>query len=244
MLSKSSARRFFLLGTLVCSGAFVLLTLDTIRQVPIRTHVQNLTEEVIRGKHIWDTKNCMGCHTLMGEGAYYAPELTKVFTRRGEAFMRAILKDPQSMYPGQRQMVNYHLSDQEINDLIAFLKWIGEVDLNGFPAKPDLGVMTSVNSAATTASAGEVSAIAQPQVFGQVCVACHSVGNVGGNVGPALDGISLRRDANFLKNWLKDPMAIKADSRMPKLPLTEEQIQELVTYLSSLKSVSVGEVTK
>jgi nitric oxide reductase subunit C len=35
-------------------------------------------------------------------------------------------------------MVNYHFSDAEIADVIAFLKWVGEVDLNGFPAKPTL----------------------------------------------------------------------------------------------------------
>ena len=32
----------------------------------------------------------MGCHTIMGEGAYYAPELTNVIERRGEEYVRAI----------------------------------------------------------------------------------------------------------------------------------------------------------
>ena len=39
---------------------------------------ENITEAVVRGKEIWETNNCMGCHTIFGEGAYYAPELTKV----------------------------------------------------------------------------------------------------------------------------------------------------------------------
>jgi hypothetical protein len=30
------------------------------------------------------------------------------------------------------------LSDQEIDDLTAFLAWVGKMDLNGFPPKPDL----------------------------------------------------------------------------------------------------------
>lgn len=231
MLSKSSARRFFLLGTVACSLAFVLLTIDTIKRVPKQTNEHNLTEESIRGKHLFDSKNCMGCHTIMGEGAYYAPELTKVFERRGEAFIKAILKDPEATYPGQRKMVNYHLSDQEITDLTAFLKWIGEVDLNGFPAKPDLG-----GAVTTAVSNSQMHAEAPPQLFGQMCTACHSVKGAGGQVGPALDDIGLRRDANFLAAWLKDPMTIKADSRMPKMPLSDEQISELVKYLTSLNS--------
>ncbi|MBL7545754.1 MAG: c-type cytochrome [Bdellovibrionaceae bacterium] len=233
MLTKSSARRFFLLGTMACSAAFVLLTLDTIKQVPKRTHEENLTPEVIRGKNLWDTSNCMGCHTIMGEGAYYAPELTKVFERRGETFIKSILRDPEAMYPGQRKMVNYHFSQQEIDDITAFLKWIGEVDLNGFPAKPDLGnVATAIHS---TGSSPE-GAVLPPVTFSQVCVACHAVGGAGGKVGPALDDIGLRKDAAYLSRWLTDPQAIKADSQMPKLPLSEKDIKDIVDYLMTLKN--------
>ncbi|NJL24304.1 MAG: c-type cytochrome, partial [Calothrix sp. SM1_5_4] len=224
MLSKSSARRFFLLGTAACSAAFALLTLDTIRQVPTRTNADKITPEVALGKRIWESKNCMGCHTLMGEGAYYAPELTKVHERRGEAFIKAVLKDPEAMYPGERKMVNYKLNDDEINALTAFLKWVGEVDLNGFPAKPDL-----MNSAPLVASAPSKS----PVSFNQMCVACHALNGAGGKIGPALDGIGARRDKDFLAQWLLDPFAVKADSRMPKLPLSDEQIRELVDFLSS-----------
>ena len=74
----------------------------------------------------------------MGEGAYYAPELTKVYERRGPQFMKAMLKNPEAMYPGQRKMQNYNFKDEEIEHLVAFLKWVGEMDLNGFPAKPHL----------------------------------------------------------------------------------------------------------
>ena len=80
----------------------------------------------------------MGCHTILGEGAYYAPELTKVFTRRGEAYMKAALMSPVPWSPRGRKMVAYKFSESDANDLVAFFKWIGEIDLNGFPPKPDL----------------------------------------------------------------------------------------------------------
>lgn len=236
MLSKSSARKFFLVGTALCSVSFILLTVDTIRRVPEQTHQANLTPEAIRGKHLFDRSNCMGCHTIMGEGAYYAPELTKVVERRGPEFIKAILKDPAAMYPGERKMVNYRFSESQIQDLLAFLTWVGQMDLNGFPPKPDLGgpaaSQAKIVSLTSSASAAEVE---RPQVFGQVCLACHSIGGSGGKVGPALDDIGSRRNKDFLVSWLKDPMAIKPDSKMPKLPLGEADIESLANYLSRLK---------
>ena len=138
MLSKSAAKAFFLGGTAVCVLAFALLTIDSIGRIPRQTHAENMNESVIRGKHLWESNNCMGCHTLLGEGAYYAPELTKVYIRRGPSFIRAMLKDPESMYPGQRKMVKYDFSNAQCDDLVSFFKWIGEMDLNGFPPRANL----------------------------------------------------------------------------------------------------------
>ncbi len=230
MLTKSQAKTFFLVGTAVCSLAFVLLTLDTFKRIPEQTRQADLNESAIRGKHLFDQNNCMGCHTIFGEGAYYAPELTKVWERRGEAFIKAMLKDPQAMYPNDRKMTNFHLTDQQIDDLTAFLKWAGNVDLNGFPAKPDL---KPAEPAAVAAAEGQ--GVAQPAVFGQVCVACHALQGRGGNVGPALDGVGSLRDEVYLQKWLVNPQDVKPDAKMPKLPLTEKDIQELVAYLSKLK---------
>lgn len=230
MLSKSQAKAFFIFGTAAFSAIFVGLTIDTFQRIPKQTNANQLTDSAIRGKHLFDRKNCMGCHTIMGEGAYYAPELTKVINRRGEAFVKAMLKDPQAMYPGQRKMVNYNLSDQEIDDLTEFLKWVGQMDLNGFPPKPDL--MSTKSSQGMSSS---TEATMQPQIFGQMCVACHALNGQGGNVGPALDGVGSKYDIPYLTQWLKDPTSIKKDTKMPKLPLSEKEITDLATYLSSLK---------
>lgn len=231
MLSKSAARKFFLIGTALCSGAFVLLTLDTLKQIPLQTHSQNLTESVVRGKNLWDRNNCMGCHTLYGEGAYYAPELTKVYERRGAEFIKAMLKDPEAMYPGQRKMKKYDLTDAQRDDLVAFFKWVGEVDLNGFPAKTQ-AMLTAEAAEARLSSAGGTP---RPAVFGQLCTACHAIGGQGGNVGPALDDVGSRRSQDYIVSWLKDPNAVKAGAKMPKLPLSDGDVESLAQYLSQLK---------
>jgi nitric oxide reductase subunit C len=224
MLSKSAAKAFFLGGTAVCSLAFVGLTVDTIGRIPAQTHEENITPQVIRGKDLWDASNCMGCHTILGEGAYYAPELTRVYSRRGPEFIRAMLHDPESMYPGQRRMLRYDFTDEEIDDLVAFFEWIDGMDLNGFPPAPTL----ASGGAATAPSDG------RPAVFSQLCVTCHSLNGHGGNVGPALDGVADRRDAEYLRRWLHDPGAVRAGTAMPRLPLTDPQIDELVVWLGTL----------
>ncbi len=139
MLSKSQARTFFLGGTIVTFAIFLGMSWNSLKNdVPKQTHEENLTPQVIQGKHIWEENNCMGCHTILGEGAYYAPELTKVYERRGEGYIKAALMSKVPWSPRGRKMVAYGFSEQEANDMVAFLKWIGETDLNGFPPKPDL----------------------------------------------------------------------------------------------------------
>lgn len=240
MLSKSAAKAFFFTGTVVSAGIFILLTIDTIQRVPARTHQENITEAVIRGKNHWDTNNCAGCHTLLGEGAYYAPELTQVYARRGESFVRAVIKDPEAMYPGQRKMVNYHFNDDQISDLIAFLKWIGEMDLNGFPPKPDLMSTAVVPGATGDASQAPVAQrMNRPMVFNQMCIACHSLNGQGGKIGPALDDVGDRRDRANIVQWLTDPQSVKPGTLMPKLPLSKEDISELAAFLSELKTSGV-----
>ncbi len=139
MLSKKQAQVFFFGGTILSFGVFLGLTWHTVaREVPKQTNAHNLTPEVIRGKEIWEANNCMGCHTLFGEGAYYAPELTRVYDRRGEGLIKSILMSPVPWGPKGRKMVAYSMSDADAMAMVAFLKWCGEVDLNGFPPEPDL----------------------------------------------------------------------------------------------------------
>jgi len=130
MLSKKQARAFFLGGTLVTFLIFIGLTVYSMTKD--QSNHENITEAVVRGKEIWETNNCMGCHTILGEGAYYAPELTKVVERRGEGYIKAVLMTPVAWQPNGRKMVAYEMSEQQAEDMIEFFKWIGEIDLNGF----------------------------------------------------------------------------------------------------------------
>ncbi len=127
MLSKQQAKIFFLVGTFVTFAIFIGLTIYSLGQVQTK-----IPADVAHGKHLWEKNNCMGCHTIMGEGAYYAPELTNVIERRGEGYVRAVLMSESPWQPRGRKMVAYHMSESDANDMIAFFKWISNLDLNGF----------------------------------------------------------------------------------------------------------------
>lgn len=234
MLSKSQARAFFVGGTFLFSAIFLWLTVDTVRQVPKQTNIENMTASVVRGKHLFDRNNCMGCHTIMGEGAYYAPELTKVYDRRGPEWMKIFLKDPQAMFPGERKMTQYDFAEEEIDDLIAFFKWIGEIDLNGFPAEPDLAPAVAAAPAAAAPVSNALAAAPQPAML-SVCIACHSVGGKGGNVGPTFDGIGARMTEDEIAAFIGDPQAIRPGTAMPNLGLSEPVKNELASYLAGLR---------
>ena len=132
MLSKKQARAFFLGGTVVTFLIFIGLTIYSFGKSQDQSNEENITEAVIKGKKLWETNNCMGCHTLLGEGAYYAPELTKVIDRRGKGYIKAVLTTPVAWAPNGRKMVAYGFSAEEAADLIAFFDWIDDIDLNGF----------------------------------------------------------------------------------------------------------------
>ncbi len=139
MLSKKQARAFFLGGTLVTFLIFIGLTVFSLSESVDQTNAENITESVVRGKVIWETNNCMGCHTILGEGAYFAPELTKVVDRlnqkydgQGEEVIKSILMSEVPWQPNGRKMVAYGMTEEEAEDMVEFFKWIGEIDLNGF----------------------------------------------------------------------------------------------------------------
>lgn len=139
MLTKSQAKLFFLAGTIIFSVLFLGLSYDThVNHVNTKDYEKNLSQAAIRGKELWEANNCMGCHTVFGEGAYYAPELTKVIERRGEGYVKSLLMSPEpwGKQTSGRQMVAYGFSADEASDLVEFFKYVGGVDLNGFPAKP------------------------------------------------------------------------------------------------------------
>jgi cytochrome c oxidase subunit 2 len=71
--------------------------------------------------------------------------------------------------------------------------------------------------------------------FTQGCFGCHTVGKVGTPIGPDLSHVGAQYALSYLTGWLRDPASQKRTAHMPKIDLTEEEIQALAAYLSSLR---------
>lgn len=89
------------------------------------------------------------------------------------------------------------------------------------------------------------------ELFDQKCAACHTLGG-GDRVGPDLQNVTSRRDAQWLKRWIMEPDAMIAEGDpiatqllvaynqvpMPNLGVTEAETEHLLQFLAS--QVKVG----
>ena len=102
---------------------------------------------VTHGKKTVQAKNCMNCHTLLGNGAYYAPDLTKAWldpqwqdmvdlteSDSREEAMAKFLQHPEQYATNARMMPDLGITPDEAKAVVAFLKWMSAIDTNGFPA--------------------------------------------------------------------------------------------------------------
>ena len=132
--TKTMARNIFYGGSVFFFLLFLALTFDSSRALPSRDNRAAITEKVARGKQVWENNNCIGCHTLLGEGAYFAPELGNVYKRYGskEAIIAWIKAQPTGV-PGRRQMPQFNLSEQDLDAIAEFLKYASEINTANWP---------------------------------------------------------------------------------------------------------------
>jgi nitric oxide reductase subunit C len=131
--TSQTARNIFYGGTVFFVLLFAVLIFNTEQRIPQRSNAEQITPAVLRGKHLWETRNCIGCHTLLGEGAYFAPELGNVYKRRGPDFIKAWIKAQPTGAPGRRQMPQFNFSDAQLDDLVEFLKWTNGINTEKWP---------------------------------------------------------------------------------------------------------------
>ncbi|MFO1113353.1 MAG: cytochrome c [Rhodospirillales bacterium] len=141
-LTKTQARNIFYGGSLFFLLVFAALTAHSHWYIVNRsTDSAGLTDSVARGKHVWEKHACINCHTILGEGAYFAPELGNVWIRYGgvedaetaRALLKAWMQSQPSGIEGRRQMPQFNLSDQELDDLVDFLSWVSRTDTQNWP---------------------------------------------------------------------------------------------------------------
>ncbi|MCW2307736.1 nitric oxide reductase subunit C [Rhodobium gokarnense] len=107
----------------------------------VSTDTAKLTESVAAGKRLWEKHACINCHTILGEGAYFAPELSNVMVRWGvqddpEAAFETLKGWMESMptgIEGRRQMPHFDLTDEEYRQIADFLLWASTIRSQNWP---------------------------------------------------------------------------------------------------------------
>ncbi|PLX44254.1 MAG: cytochrome C [Hyphomicrobiales bacterium] len=147
MQTKSAARNIFYGGSLFF--LFLLIALVAHSHFYITgtsTDESTLSAEVLRGKKVWEHNACIDCHTILGEGAYFAPELGNACNRMDGDDEKFVMSDGKQAImdwieaqptgtPGRRQMPNFNLSKEDLSAVASFLCWTTTIKTKGWPPK-------------------------------------------------------------------------------------------------------------
>jgi nitric oxide reductase subunit C len=235
-LDKKTAKTILWVGTLSSLILFLILTVDTHRQIHVLTKAQNLSEEVVQGKRVWQEYNCNDCHTILGFGGYYAPDMTKVYTRIGKEAIQQTVKNPEKVLAKSwRKMPQQNLQDKEIGSLIAFLKWVSEIDTHDWPPQ-DSNKLPSSSIRRMVVGLGVSPGGALFKEKG--CFSCHKIGGTGSDVGPPIEGVGMKykSDIQALAKMIRNPTALNPNSKMPSQPgLTQEEAEQIATFLIKIQ---------
>ncbi len=142
VMTKSMTRNIFYGGSLFFLIIFLGLSVHShLYILNTSTDADKLTDSVVAGKRIWEDHACVNCHTILGEGAYFAPEVANVMERWGvqndheAAFetLKGWMEAQPTGVEGRRQMPRFDLTDEQIRNLADFLIWTGNINSQGWP---------------------------------------------------------------------------------------------------------------
>jgi nitric oxide reductase subunit C len=158
-----------------------------------------LPQEVADGYAVWRAYGCESCHTLFGQGGNYAPDLSHIYTLRGEEYIREFMVNPAARHPNQRLMPRFTISQKDTGDLVALLRWASDDApiAQDWPPNP-IQVVGSGGLAFGSAQSSAQDAVNNPLVaegrliYSQRCASCHAIEDGVILVGPSFYGLASR----------------------------------------------------
>lgn len=231
-MSRKTAFLIFFFGTLSSALIFLILTLDFHKKQEVFANTSQLTEQVVAGKNVWKKYNCNDCHTILGFGGYYAPDMTKAYFRLGRSNIIAIVTQPEKVYKDSfRKMPNLGVTAQEAEDLVEFFKWVGNIENRQWPPQDEKYV------AAYRMRETAAGVLAKTDIVLGVCGGCHSFENQGRNVAGDFNDIAKEVDytREELVNLILDPESVNPDLGMPAQDVSRETAELIADFILGLR---------
>lgn len=177
----------------------------------------SFSPEELAGVGYFRQEHCETCHNLVDGNPKVGPNLASPPVRRSAEWMIEHFKNPSQLIPGSN-MPPIHLHDAGLNALAAFLlKVTPENTTILMKAPPD-----AVGGAQTFVTSG--------------CGGCHKVNGIGGDMGPSLNGVSMRRSREWIAQHFENPQKLSPGTIMPPYRFASSDQDTLISYLLSLPS--------
>jgi len=170
------------------------------------------------GRALMDRVGCLACHKIAGwtEWRSQAPDLDGLSEKTHVEWLRAWLEQPRSLR-GATWMPDFHLRDEEIDALVAFL-WAQ-------PAKRPQSAASDAEPPLGDHDRGR-------KLFRESrCISCHTVEGRGNGSASELAGIGSKVSRRWLFAFLADPHSFQPGTAMPQYDFDRQQLVDLSTYL-------------
>ncbi len=164
--------KFMVIASIIFILAVTPLSTDMAgRRNPSPEEVTYNGATAVEGFRIAIDYNCMGCHTVVGNGAYYAPDLNYIARKAGTAEnIRALLK----AFVGSKYMP-FNMSERELDALTAWMLYLRDLNTNNWPPMPRVEVVEGVPAATAPNETLQLGR----QVYEANCQACHGADGKG-----------------------------------------------------------------
>jgi mono/diheme cytochrome c family protein len=205
-----------------------------------------------RGAELVRALRCAACHDIPGEPpAIPAPALNSLAGNMTRNWLVDWLDAAKHAGPGDqdaRRMPHFGFTDDESEAIAEFLLTASEKTERTTavvgPARAVVPAKKKKQDEPEVAPPPPSAAIGGTLFRGLGCLACHRVGELGGDGlfgGGDLSRVAHKRPADFFARWLADPAAINVNHRMPIFALDPPEIESLSLYLQSLGNETLPE---
>jgi mono/diheme cytochrome c family protein len=175
---------------------------------------------------VYERYKCYVCHQFNGFGGTLAPDLSYEGSRAQRQWLIDFLKDPKTVRPTLvLRMPKFNMTDQEATTLAGY---IGAA-MNS--PNVDSAAIDTKQFTSERAALGK-----QLYEVKYACQSCHTIGSIGGYVGPNLNNAGNWLTPAWIEAWLRNPQALVPDTIEPRRAFTDEEIQALTAYLLTLRA--------